>query len=476
MIKTVRPRTFLSRARKGHNESVNPTAFILLLCVTACGVLGAERQLTSTPVHHALDNNDNFSKDDRYLCFDIRDTLGPGPANSTRILKVDVASGAESILYAPRPVLVSTTESAPGLVAASFSPVADEVIFIHGPMVSEIPVRGAYARTNRLGATVPGDGSGRVTFLDARDVTSETTPPGAHRGGTHRHEYSRDGKRIGFTYDDHLLSKYGRNLGMMVRHPKAPRGGTHWTVLLVPIVPAGTAKPGDIEHAADDSWIGEHGLMRAFVGKVRETNGAYASALFVVDIPAEVDVTTANAGTRERYPTAPKGVKVRRLTATAAQGIVRGSPDGKRIAYYDRAADGARQVFLISPLGKERPVQATSLPGGVTSGLRWHPTGNSIAAISGHGIVVTCVQAGPLFGVSHYLTSHGPDLPPAEALVWSHDGRTLAFNRRVPIHDAAGKRQADFAGRDFRQIFLADFPDSNGNGIADPIEAKPASR
>ena len=51
-----------------------------------------------------------------------------------------------------------------------------------------------YIITEIIDAT--GDGAGEIRFLDCRDVTSATTPPGAHRGGTHRHEYSVDGKRI----------------------------------------------------------------------------------------------------------------------------------------------------------------------------------------------------------------------------------------------------------------------------------------
>ena len=64
----------------------------------------AERQITFTPLNHCLDNNDNFSRDDRFLCFDTRETDGPGPGNSTRIMKVEIATGAESVIYAPQPV------------------------------------------------------------------------------------------------------------------------------------------------------------------------------------------------------------------------------------------------------------------------------------------------------------------------------------------------------------------------------------
>ena len=437
----------------------------------------AERQVTYTPLNHCLDNNDNFSHGDRFLCFDNRETDGPGPGNSTRIMKVEIATGAESIIYAPQPVLVHPTNSAPGVIAASYNPVADEVIFIHGPLVSETPKVGFYAKTNRRGAVAPADGSGKIRFLDYRDVTSPVTAPGAHRGGTHRHEYSLDGKRIGFTYDDHLLTQYGRTVGMMMASRKAPGGVTHWTAILVPVVPEGTAKPGELESAAFDSWIGAKGLMRGFIGKVKEADGSYQSSLFVVDVPEDIDITTSDSGTQSRYLAPPKGTRVRRLTHTEAAGIVRGSPDGRRIAYFANAPDGTRQVFLIDSSGSDRdpdpgkrPVQATFLKGGTKGGTRWHPSGNTIACVSDNGVVVTCVKPGPRFGVSHFLTEHGPGQILPEALVWSNIGRQLAYNKRVPAKDASGRALKDFSGHDYQQVFVVAFPDAGGDGIADAVE------
>lgn len=434
-----------------------------------------ERQLTFSPITKALDNNDNFSIDGKYLVYDTRDTAGPGPANSTRIMKVSIGDGVESDLY--RPPSVTGEKSAPGVAAASWSPIANEVIFIHGPLLDETERLGYYGFTNRRGAVVSGDGTGKVRFVDCRDVASPATPAGAHRGGTHRHEFSADGKRIGFTYDDHLLTAYGRNLGMLVPHEKAPCGVTHYFTVLLPIVPAVEAAPGDLVRAADDSWVGAQGLMRAFIGTVKQAGGQTATSLFAVDIPADVDVTSADPGSATRYPRPPKGLQIRRLVRDASPGIVRGSPDGSRIAYYANDGNGVRQVFLIHSHGSDehgdpgmRPIQATSLPAGAAAGLRWHPSGRSIAVLSEDGVAVTCVQPGPLFGKSIWLTRHGAGARPAEALVWSPDGRLLAFNRRVPALDAAGRPVKDATGKDFRQIFLVNFPDTNRNGIADPTE------
>jgi len=290
-----------------------------------------EWQLTFSPINHALDNNDNFSRDDRFLVVDTRETLGAGIGNCTSIMKVSVSTGLENILYAPA-YRLDPVNMAPGVGAASFSHIDDEVIFIHGPLLEETPVLGFYGVRNRRGAVVRGDGAGDVRFVDFRDVTSEITTPGAHRGGTHRHEYTLDGNRIGFTYDDFLLEDYGRTVGYMEPHPRAPKGVSHWVAILVPVVPQAVAKPGDLIRAADDSWVGRRGQMRAFIGQVVEADGkTVTSSLFVVDIPETVDITTSDSGTKTTYMKPPKGITLRRLTRTPAAGIVRGSHDGTRV-------------------------------------------------------------------------------------------------------------------------------------------------
>ncbi|MCX6621413.1 MAG: DUF3748 domain-containing protein [Acidobacteria bacterium] len=453
-----------------------PSTRLILLLALALGAIplpAAERQVSTSPVNHNLDNNDNFSRDDRFLCFDTRESVVAGNGASEHIMKLNVATGAESIIYAPKPVVLDPVNAAPGVIACSYNPVTDEVIFIHGPFVSEIKQFGFYAKTNRRGAVIAASGKGPVRFMDQRDVTSEITIPGAHRGGTHRHEYSRDGRRIGFTYDDHLLTNYGRTLGMLMVTPKAPKGASAWFAVIVPIVPTGTAKTGDLEAAAFDSWIDARGTMRGFIGKVKEANGAYRESLFVADIPANIDITTSDSGTRTRFPVPPKGITIRRLTHQDAKGVVRGSPDGHRIAYLARAADGTNQVFLIDAHGSDtdsnaarRPVQATFFKSGVSGGFRWHPAGTSISAAGDGGIAAVCVKPGKLFGKAFALGTGGR----IEGPVWSNSGKLLAYNKRVPTRDASGKVRKSATGGDFSQVFVSDFPDANNNGIADPLE------
>ncbi|MCX6622143.1 MAG: hypothetical protein NTY38_13965, partial [Acidobacteria bacterium] len=282
---------------------------------------------------------------------------------------------------------------------------------------------------------------------------------------------------MGFTYDDFLLQNYGRTLGFMKPASGVCGNATYYGTLLIPVVPAGTAKPGELEQADGDSWVGEKGLIRGFIGKVKQPDGTYMSSLHVVDIPANVDITTNDPGTMTRFSGPPQGTTIRRLTNKPASGIVRGSFDGKRIAYYAAAPDGTNQVFIINSQGSDlspdpamRPVQVTFFAGGVGGGVRWHPSGNSIAVQADNGVAVIVVKPGPLFGVSHFITSHGPTQTGIEALVWGRDGHRLAYIKRTPTYDDSARLLKDAGGSDFKQIWIADFPDCNGNGIADSVE------
>ena len=213
--------------------------------------------------------------------------------------------------------------------------------------------------------------------------------------------------------------------------------------------------------------------MRAFIGKVRNDDGeTYTESLFVADLAKDVDITTADSGSKERFPVPPHGVRIRRLTHTQAEGIVRGTPNGDYIAYYAKGADGLLQIFVVrcdipvlSDQPKAEPIQATFAARGAGPGVRWHPSGHSIAYITDNQVAVTCVRPGPRFGETQYLTP--PDGAERSQLVWSMDGTMLAFNKPVPSSDENGELVRAYDGSDFSQIFIVDFPDTDGDGIAD---------
>ena len=233
----------------------------------------AERQITRESAYdHWLDNNDNFSPDDRFLLFDTR--MAAGIQTSALIAKVEIATGRITPLYRPH----GAGAFGPGVAAASFAHHHDEAIFIHGPLHPTGPDN-QYEKHRRLGAIAKGDGSGQWHFADAQNTKAPFTP-GALRGGTHRHEFSGDDRWIGFTYNDAVMRAHGliagknfdlRTIGVTKRdHPvRVPAAGQFsaesegFSVLVVVVTP--DPKPGsdEISYAAGDSWVGLSGYRRS---------------------------------------------------------------------------------------------------------------------------------------------------------------------------------------------------------------------
>ncbi len=412
-----------------------------------------ETQLSFSPKNHALDNNDNFSPDDQFLCYDTRGTVyNFDLANCKSIEKIEIATGNETVLWAPESV--TGEQAAPGVAAVSCHPSEDKVIFIHGPLLSEVDKRGYYGIRNRTGVEVSADGKGKITKVDMRDVaTDRLIIAGAQRGGTHRHEYTRNGKKVGFTYDDFLQQDYDRTIGYMVPSEMAPTGYTHYFALLVKPVKMGSAKPGEIEKAYADSWVDSEGKMRAFVGKVRAEDGtSYQEDLFVVDISDSVDITSANSGDTNTYPEPPKGLQIRRLTHRGGiAGIVRGSDDGKRIAYLAKDSNGILQINVISAFGSDlvddEELQAFQLSSFDSDAayFRWDPSGDWIFSSVNGNIAAICAKPGENFGKSLMLTD---DDKQRSQLVVSRDGKLLAYNIDVPGQAKSGEQ------KNFMQIFI----------------------
>lgn len=410
----------------------------------------SEKQITFSLKNHALDNNDNFSMDDKFLCYDTRSTVYNGNlANCKSIEKVEIATGKETILW--NPPFVTGEEAAPGVAAVSYHPKENKVIFIHGPSLDEVKERGYYGLKNRTGVVVDGNGGGIVARPDMRDIKNNPTTPGAHRGGTHRHEYTRHGDRIGFTYDDFLVQKFARTIAFLQPSKKAPKGHTHYFSLIVHPVEEGKSKPGEIEHAAHDSWIDSLGTMRAFIGKVRAENGVdYYSDLFVADVPLDIDMSTAIAGTKTEYPTPAKGIVIRRLTTgMKLSGVVRGSFDGSDILFVAEDANGGTQVFIIKADGsQENPRKISDFANG-SFNVRWHPTDKWVFVITGGNIATINVENGKTVMLTN-------DDKVRDHLVVSRGGEKLVYVIPTPTKDESGKIVKDVSGNDFKQIFVMD--------------------
>ncbi len=415
----------------------------------------SEKQISFGNKNHALDNNDNFSPDGKFLCYDTRGTVyNENLANSKSIKKIEISTGIETVLWEPE--YVTGEEAAPGVAAVSWHPSKNKVIFIHGPLLDEVADRGYYGIRNRTGVEVSADGKGTITKVDMRDVSiARPTTPGAQRGGTHRHEYSRNGNRIGFTYDDILQQKQNRTIGYMELNKKAPEGFTHYFAVLLKTAEQGKSKSGEIEKAYGDSWVDSAGKMRAFIGDVRAENGIdYDTSLFVADIADDVDITSSFSGNNDEYPLPPKGIVIRRLTHNDwAGGIVRGSFDGKRIAYLAKDKSGVIQVFVIAVNGSDLSADKTKHPQQAThfssdaSSLRWHPSNDWIFSILDGNVAVTVIKPGENFGKTIQLTNNEQQ---RNNLVVSPDGKRLAYT----VFTSAKNNSTEKLDKEYRQIFV----------------------
>jgi len=444
--------------------------------------LPGEKQLTfNTEGNSALDNNLNFSPDNKWLCYDTRPLDGMGGLeNSLTIEKVNIETGEVVIIHrAADPI----PGFGPGVSAVSFFPTEDKVIAIHG-----LPSTLKYEQFRRFGSIFsPTDGTASLVISDARDVTEPFTP-GALRGGTHRHEPSGDGQWIGFTYNDLLMynldADHRRNLRTVgvtklgapvtVDHDAAGENqdGIGFTVLVVKVKPESEVTPDtdEIFRASDDCWVGDLGYQnsegkrqraRAFIGQTKQTQSDNSvvtrNEVFIADIPEDITVPGPDGpleGTATTFPMPPAGTVQRRLThsQTNCGGILRASRDGSRIAFNRADANGISQIHLISPLGGE-PVQATFLATACNKQW-WHPSGNYIFCQSAGSIWATNVIPGdPNFGKSWMLTTPTPDASP-DALVVSSDGKLIAFNRKLNMGRTDGKK--------INQIFVVPFDESTG--------------
>ncbi len=415
-----------------------------------------EKQITSDPgYHHDLDNNDNFSPDGEWLVYDTRTDEG-GIAASSKIEKVNVISGEKKILFE---VKNNSEVWGPGAGAVSYSPKENAVVFIHG--LDNSTKENPYQQWRRTGVIIKDANPNVPIYMDARDVTFPFTP-GALRGGTHRHEWSGDGQWIGYTYNDAILKALEDSTGkkmnlrtigvsknikpVKVDQDAENVSGEWFSALVVRVVPEPTPGSDEISLAASDSWVGANGyvgkdgkkqMARAFLGTVIDKNGKKVPEVFIVDIPD--DITQPGEfgpleGTKTSFPMPPKGTVQRRLTRTAdtpnpgCTGIVRSSSDGSTLAFLSHDSKGIQQVFLISPNGG-LPTQLTEHDSDVSGNVRWHPDGQHVSYVW-NGSIVLCKVGNSAFKDRFSLLT-SPTTPAPTNMVWSPDGKNIAFNRLV---------------------------------------------
>lgn len=425
-----------------------------------------EVQLTHSEIGHTLNTGQVFSANNEWIVFDHRNNDGDIKITAG-IGIVNAKTGEERTIYK----LQNQTVHGPGVGAASFSPVTDRVIFIQG--IRNADEHKPYDFTRRTGVAIDIAQPQQPIFMDARDIEKPFTM-GALRGGTHAHSWSGDGQMISFTYNDYVMEQLAktnpevkdlRTIGLMF--PKKVlvnntqnlenNDGEMFSVLAATVTENPKFGSDEIDKAFDECWIGTNGYVKkdgakqrraiAFQGNVKNAVGNTITEVFVADIAEDLTITKFDksiAGTEKTRPAVPNGISQRRITFTkkGAKGPrnwLRSSADGSQIFFLSEDDDGLVQVYSVSPNGGEIK-QITQNTFAVASPINISPDGLYLAYIADQSVFITEIET----GTSHRLT---PKYVAPEklngAVVWSNDGKKLAYNRYVKSENGV-----------FLQIFL----------------------
>lgn len=413
----------------------------------------SERQLTDGSENVILTNAAVWSHDSRWIYYDVRSDPSGSVFDGDRIERIEVRTREREAVYR------SQHGAKVGVVTAN--PVREQIVFIHGP---EHPSEDwQYAAFHRQGVLFC-PATHQVRNLDARDLVAPFTP-GALRGGSHVHVFSGDGQWVSFTYEDHVLAVSAnaranhRNVGVSVpvqavvvpkTHPRN-QDGDYFSVLVTQTTDDPQPDSDQINRAYSDAWVGRDGYRRrdntwqkraiAFIGDCLDQDGCKVSELFIVDIPDAVTAADQSplCGTATARPAPPKGTVQRRLTFTSKRrypglGDVRhwprSNPDGTLIAFLLKDDAGRNQLWTIDPIG-ESLRQLTVGDEAVESAFTFRADGKMIACVIGGRVCEVDVDSGIVTTLTPVSSGPHASKPDAQAVVYSPDGRSIAFQRRV---------------------------------------------
>lgn len=425
-----------------------------------------EIQLTSDNKGHFLHTTQYFSPDNSWIVYDTRND-GSHIGRTCCIEIVNTSTKEINTLYQTQ----NQTLFGPGVGAATFNPVDDMVLFIHG--LKSCDSINPYDFPRRTGVAVSMNKPNQAIFMDARDVIPPFTA-GALRGGTHAHTWSKDGRWISFTYNDALmaqLEKEGvenvkdlRMVGVMAPAGPVKVGqndegenfdGEKYTVIVSRVTENPVPGSDEIDRAYEDGWVGTNGYIKkdgsrqkravAFLGDTRDANGNKLTEVFLTDIPDDVTREMEGQpirGTETERPFPPEGTNQRRLTFTqnrkypGVQGPrhwLRTTPDGSLIFFLMKDGGGVVQLYGISPTGGKIK-QITSNDFSVETTFNVSPDGQFLAYGSQQNVYVTYIESGKTKMIS---SPPGEGRNELRAIHWSNDGKMLAFNRKVAVGDTS---------------------------------------
>jgi Tol biopolymer transport system component len=87
---------------------------------------------------------------------------------------------------------------------------------------------------------------------------------------------------------------------------------------------------------------------------------------------------------------------------------------------------GIVQVWGVSPVGGE-PWQISHAASDIQSAFSWHPQGKALALVCDNSVVLLDVASGEM----HALTERTEVPPSGDAVVFSPDGKWVAFMREI---------------------------------------------
>lgn len=455
------------------NKTVFLSLFIAVTIMYSCAhpknndlMQLTETQLTDGRYGHFLNSTQFFSPDDQWIVYDTRNNDG-GIGVTDSIEMVNTATGKIKTLYRTS----NQTEYGPGVGAATFSPVEDRVLFIHG--IRNASKERPYGFSRRTGVAIDIKEPFIPLFLDARNIDTPFTA-GALRGGTHAYTWSGDGKWICFTYNDYIIEQLEkkdssvkdlRTIAVMapgkVMVPEDPalenNSGEKFSAVVALVTENPAPGSDEIDKAFDEGWIGKQGYKKAdgtwqnravaFQGNVKNEKNETIAEVFVTDIPD--DITKAETGkplegTTISRPNKPLGCSQRRVTHTqhGIQGPrhwLKSLSDGSLILFLAKDEKGMVQVFGVSPNGGD--IQQISFNDFSVDGpINISPDDQYVAYVGDNSVFITGIQTHQ----SHRLTSRtAQNDKPEGAVTWSNNGKMLAYNRRV-----------ESEGKKYVQIFL----------------------
>ena len=429
------------------------------------------RRVTSSPNGHILTNAQVWSADGEWIYFDLRSDRHGSVFDSREICRVHVQTGEEEVVYR------AIGQACCGVVLAH--PIEEKIVFIHGP---EYPNSAWSYGAARRGGMLLHIGQAFPERLDARDMVEPFTP-GAHRGGSHVHQFSPAGDWISFTYEDEYLDallrsgskadKNQRNIGIAIpnvpvsvlpRHPRN-QSATYYSLLCTETWD--TPQPGSdqIQRAYEESWVGGHGYQKqdgtqqeralVFLGDVILSDGRVATELYVVDIPENVvgydQAYRMNVAMQQQRLKPTTEISQRRLTylldgpEPGLQGVrfwPRSTPDGAFVFVLKKDRQGITQFWRVRASDGQTQ-QWTHNPSGVSTSFTVSADGRWIAHGMDGSVCVTSCLDGRTVRVTDSFGADIEILP--EAMVWNPTGNAIAFVSPQRV-----------SGSVYNQIFVVD--------------------